>query len=839
MKTSYRRLKSLARALGLGVCALGAWLSLPTAEALSTREYFDVMDRQYEHLTGAPGEVTRGTGFKPYQRFRWFAQNRLDPATGSMTPGARWGAYQQMKELEAQYGTRSETWFSLGPVNVAGRCLAIEVHPTDPDIVYAGFASGGIWKTTDAGTTWTPLGDYLPTLSVGAIEIDLDNPDRIWIGTGEGWGNVDAVHGVGVLVSTDGGTTFEPTGFNYEMSSGRDVYELEHNPTTGTLMVAADNGLWRSTDGGTSFTQLYSSGQWTDVELKPGSSTVMYASSHSWADFGFYRSIDDGATWERITNGTPTTLVQNNRFALTPDNPEVVYWAICRGTDNMGIWKSTDGGTSFSNVFNGNHYGGQGWYDLTVDVDPLDENHVFSGGVYYYRSTNGGTSFAEHAGNVHVDFHAGAWSPSDPTHFWVGSDGGVWQSTNSGLGFADRNTGLTTLQFYAVNHADSMPTRALGGTQDNGTYLYNNSLNWTYILGGDGFFTEVDRQNPNTLYGELYYGTHYRSLDGGVHMYPKNTGITEQGPWSTPTHMDFVNPATIWTAHNTKIYRTTNSMSQWVYMNNPTGLGGGRAIHQCRAHPEVVVVCGGSKVWLTTDNGTTWIDRTSGLITTNTISDVHVHPTDPNIIVLTLQTYSSTVHQVYRTVDQGLHWEPIDATLPDEPANTIEIDPQHPTWYFLGTDLGVYVSFDAGGSWLPFNTGLPHVVVSDLRIHDSARLLRAGTHGRGLWEVDISNLSASAVDDDGRVAVQPLALRIYGNPAADQVTIRYGLRAAGQATLGIFDLEGREVRALVDRFEQPIVGHVDVDVSGLPNGVYFARLSANGAERTEKLIIQR
>ncbi len=831
---------SLAAAACLVLLAVGLLAGSSQAAAWSsTREYFEMMDPKFTQFTGAPGEVTRGTGFKPYMRYRTFAEPRLDPATGSMTPGARWEVFQQMKAIEQQYGSRSETWFSLGPINVAGRCLAIEVHPTNPEIAWAGFASSGFWKTTNGGSTWTPLGDYLPTLSVGAIEVDPADPDRIWIGTGEGWGNVDAIHGVGVLVSHDGGVTFEPTGYTYAMSSGRDVYELEYNPATGTLMVAADNGLWRSTDGGATFTAIYDIGQWHDVELKPGSTSIMYASSRQWADFGFYRSTDDGATWTRITDGTPTELVQNNRFALSPSNPEVVYWAIDRGNDTMNIYKSTNGGTSFTNVFSGTHYGSQGWYDLTIDVDPQNANRVFSGGVYYYRSTNGGASFTTHAGNVHVDFHAGAWSPSHPTHFWVGSDGGVWRSTNSGDTFVDKNTGLTTLQFYAINHSDSMPTRALGGTQDNGTYLYNNNLNWDYILGGDGFFCEVDRTKPDTLYGEVYYGNHYRSVNGGQTMAPKNSGINEQGPWSTPTHMDFNDPAIIWTAHNTRIFRTTNSMNLWTYMNNPSGLGGGRSIHQCRAHPEVVVVVSGARVWLTTDNGTNWINRTSGLVTANTISDVHVHPTDPNTFVITCQTYSSNVNQVHKTTDQGLTWFPIDEGLPNEPCNTIEMDPQNPDWYFLGTDLGVYVSFDAGANWLPFNTGLPHVVVADLRIHNTARLLRAGTHGRGLWEVDISTLSPTAVDEFQGKPVQPLTLRIFGTPATSQTTIRYGIREPGQVNLGLFDLQGREVRSLVNNFEYPIIGHVDVDVSDLPNGVYFARLRANGSEVSQKLVVQK
>jgi hypothetical protein len=378
----------------------------------------------------------------------------------------------------------------------------------------------------------------------------------------------------------------------------------------------------------------------------------------------------------------------------------------------------------------------------------------------------------------------------------------------------------------------------LGGTQDNGTWLYNNSFTWSWVLGGDGFFTEIDRSNTQYMYSEVYNGTHYRSTNGGTNFYPKNTGITEGGPWETPTWMDYTNPAIIWTAHNSTIFRTTDRMNTWVDMNNPTGLGGGRSIHQCYDVPSTVVVLGGARVWVTTDNGTTWANKTGSMTTGNTLSDVFVHPHDPNIMVVTLETYSSTIHQVYKTIDGGLNWTAIDAGLPDEPCNAIEMDLQNPDHYFVGTDLGVYYSPDAGATWVPFNTGLPHVVVDDMRLQNSARLLRVSTHGRGMWECDISGLGESATPGPAQT-VQPMTLRIYGNPASDRTSIRYGTRRPGRIHLAIYDAQGREVKKVLDEQNYGYLGTVDVDVRDLPNGVYFARLSSGGDERSAKLVIDR
>jgi photosystem II stability/assembly factor-like uncharacterized protein len=818
-------------------------MSLIPAAALggTMRDFFREWDARYAQFIGRmPSEVnTSGTGFKPYMRFKDFFERRLGP-DDDLVPGARWRAFQQLREME-QRGRAGATWFSLGPVNVAGRCLAIEVHPQNSAIVYAGFASGGLWKSTDGGNTWMPLGDDLPTLAVSAIEIDPNNPDRIWIGTGEGWGNIDAVHGVGLLRSTDGGQTWETTGYNYEMNANRDVYELEYNPVTGTLLLAADNGLYRSTDGGDTFDAIFTLGQWKDVELQRGSSNVVFACAHAMAEAGFYRSTDDGLTWTRITAGTPTSDMGNMRFALTDADPNIIYWAIAKGGGQMkGIWKSTDGGLSFSQVYvpGQNHYLTQGWYNLTIDVSPTDPDIVFSGGVYFFKSTNGGSSFVQFANNIHVDHHATAWDPSNPNIFWVGSDGGVWRSVNGGTSFQDKNNGLVTLQFYAMNHSVTLPTRALGGTQDNGTWVYNNSQNWSYVLGGDGFFTEVDYQDENIVYAELYYGEHYRSMNGGPGMYPINNGITEAGPWSTPTHMDFSDPATLYTAHNTTVFKTTNRGNSWFPITTESIYGSGTSIHQCRNQPDVLVVTSKLKVWVSTDHGATWEDRSSGLITGSSISDVHVHPDDPNIILVTLSSYNPNLHQIYKTTDQGLSWFPIDEGLPDEPINSVEIDPSHPDWYFIGTDLGVYVSFDAGATWTPFNVGLPHAVVADIRIHDQGRFLRAATHGRGMWEVDISNLNPSDVGS-GEVRVEPLMLRVMGNPANGRTTLRYGLREPGQVRLGLYDVRGRLLRTLVDRFAYPALDNVELDVADLPSGLYFVRLEAHGRAVTRKVVVQR
>jgi photosystem II stability/assembly factor-like uncharacterized protein len=298
--------------------------------------------------------------------------------------------------------------------------------------------------------------------------------------------------------------------------------------------------------------------------------------------------------------------------------------------------------------------------------------------------------------------------------------------------------------------------------------------------------------------------------------------------------MDYSDPNTLWTAHNSLLFKTTNRGTNWAAVPGFSFLRGGVSIHQCLEHPEVMGMLSANKIYISTDHGVTWNERTGG----QGLSDIAIDPVDPNVVLVTQAVYSSTTPTVRKSTDQGLTWSACDAGLPDEPANTIEIDPLHHDWYFLGTDLGVYVSLDAGATWWPFNTGLPHVVVADLRLHASGRFLRAATHGRGMWEVDLSDLDAGASVGEHPV-VQPITLRILGNPSADVTTLRYGIRQAGRVELSLYDANGRLVKNLIDRFEYPVMGSVDLSVKDLAPGVYFARLQANGATVSQKLIVQK
>ena len=823
-----------ATAVALSVTGVHAQIS---GEAKTTRDLLDEMGRYYDELLpDTRPETVAGSGYKPFKRYEWFMETRLGDAA-DLPVGGRLAAWESLKGMEQERGG-FPSWFQLGPTNVAGRCLAIAVDPTDSNVVYAGFASGGIWKTTDGGANWTPLGDDLPSMSVSAIAIDESNPSTLWIGTGEGWGNVDAIHGVGILKSTDGGLTWNTTGFTYAIAAGLDVFRLEYEETTGVLLAAVENGLWRSDDGAATFTEVMESGSWPDVKLKPGTTDTYYAISRGWTGQGGYKSTDTGLTWTLMEGGAPTTSVTNGRLAVSPANPAYVYWSFDINGTGIRFYRSTDSGATWTLRSTQSHDGsfGQGWYDLTITVDPQNAETVWSGGVELYRSTNGATSFSQIAGNVHVDHHEGVFDPSDPERMWVGSDGGVYLSTNGGTSYIPRNAGLVTLQFYAMNQSMTDPNLAFGGTQDNGTWRYTGGPSFGQVLGADGFECEVSTDNQ-LIFAEIYNGFHYRSTNGGGFL-PANSGITDDGPWQTPTHMDYSNSTRTWTAHNLQIWRTTNSGSNWTSVLG-SGVGGGRSIDQSYNNPAYVWVVAGTRVFLSTDTGATFT-QVSTLSTANSITDITVHPNDGLTAMVCTGTYSSSVPRVLRTTDGGANWTDMTNNLPGEGAQSITYKYDEPNIVFLGTDLGCYVSFDEGGTWEPFNVGLPYVICDDLRWHPDG-FLRVATHGRGMWEVDITGLSPSTAVEPASGTLAPLTMRILGNPAGPETSssIRFGLREAGRAKIGLYDVNGRMVRLLLDRQVEAKVDFIEVNTKTLASGVYFARLDVGEDSVTQKLVVKR
>lgn len=837
---------ALSIAVGLGGLApqeaVGQVLSLQDEKAL-WQDHFKSIDT-----------TVKGSGWKPFSRWLWFYGQRVDAVTGTIPAGSRWNAYIEQQKLserarQNQGLNPTAVWTSLGPVNIAGRCTPIAIDPLDHNHLLVGSASGGLWTSADAGASWEPVDDNLPTLAVGAILFDENDPNIVYIGTGEGNFSADAVFGVGVLRSTDGGLTWSPygTGLDWQIGDGKCVEKLAMDPSTGAIIAATTAGIYRL-DGGV-WTQTLA-GTATGLLRHPTDTSLFYAAlgrTSGGATNGFYKSTDDGLTWTEITAGWPTTHGRCD-IAQCTSQPNILYAGISNtGGALLGIYKTTDGGDNWVLAYNtDNHYSSQGWYDLVIAVDPSNPDKVYSGGVDLWLSTDGAATFTHQTrwdlppGDpqyVHADQHGWAFHPDDPNHVYACCDGGVFQSFDSGVNWEEITTGMTTMQFYDIDVAQNDVGLSMGGTQDNGTNVTSGTTTWMRSLGGDGFHCNIDYTKPDTMYMEYYNGNHYRSYNRGVTIGRIMGGIGEGGAWDTPVHLDYTNTAILYTAHN-KIYKTTNRGGLWTAKTG-TLPGQGTTIAQSASNPNVLYAGYSAvrNIHRSTDRGETWAPVTATGLPNRSITRIKVHPTDPNTLFSSYSGFST--NNVWKSTDAGATWTSIGGNLPALPVSALAVDPQDPNVIYAGTDLGVWRTEDGGLNWLPYGVGLPNAVIGDLKIVENQRLLRAGTYGRGLWETTLTAGGASSVQESETPAPGVSVVNVFPNPLRiDQATVRFTLPTAGRVRVQLFDASGRLIETPLDRDLGPGTHRVEWP-SRAPSGVYFVKVHQGKQTSSSKLIIER
>jgi len=825
-----------------------ASLAAAQPAAQPTFEFREWADRMGAYFDANPElKTTPSSGWKPYNRAKWFNEQRM--VNGEDIPaGARWDAFL-VKRSREQFARKNATatWFSLGPVNFAGRMLDIDFDPTNPTIMYAGAASGGIWKSTNSGLNWFPLDDELPTLAVGAVAVCPSDPNIILIGTGEPTNNIDRVGGVGILRSTDAGLTWSPTTVVYGISSGEGFNAVEFNAAGTVVLAAGQDSLWRSTDQGATWAVTSQAGSWTDIDWVSTSNDSVYALRSGIGSAGnrVRRSADGGLTWSvagGAAQGLPDPLLWGRgKVAITPANSQYIYLHLADLDGNfMGLYRTTNGGTSWTlrnNTLGGQGYGAQAWYNNTLVADPDNAERVILGATPLFRSNNGGTSFSTIAGSVHVDHHAAVYRPGSSAVLWVGTDGGVYESTDDGTSWFDRNAGLTTYQFYDICVSQSDQFRAWGGTQDNGTDRWVNSTTWLNGLGADGMVCNGHPTIATTVYGEIQFGDHRKSINGGAGWSDFNSGIIGAGDWVTPVEIDAQDGNHLYTSANgvegvgRGLYRCTNGAS-WVNVDSI----GATSIAISPVNGDIVWSLQVSGCRVSTDDGATWNPASPFGLPIGSGTKILGDPVDANTVYATFSGYTAGNAHIVRSTDLGATWQDVTGDFPSQPVNTMAIDPMAPTNWFIGTDVGVWHSSNGGVNWNPYEVGFPNAVVADLEIHNTGRKLRAGTHGRGMWEVDITDAGSTGVP-----LGSPSALLFEApapNPLTNETLLRYAARRPGESlSLKIFDVQGRLVTNVAEHAADGIVREVLWRTNGVANGVYFALLRAGTEEKTQKLVV--
>ncbi len=725
-------------------------------------------------VLGYSADDKKNEGWRIEQRQKWAA----DVRGLSTEPNAKQQREQEVHALRTKSLQRmaiataaGETWSEMGPSamnmagwsfgKVSGRSNAITPDPNDENIVYFGSASGGVWKTINGGTSWTPMFDQVGTLPIGAITIDPSNSSRVWVGTGDkNQGCLGAYLGQGVSLSADGGASW-----TQKNGSGSTVMPLS---IVNTIAVSSANanqilaggfgscdangsltngGVYRSADGGNTWSQVLT-GKVEDMMFVPGTNTV-FASVQG---VGVSKSTNGGATWVTSSSGiTPAT--GRMRLAMAPSNTQVMY-----ALNGAKLFKTTNGAASWTTA-NSSACEGQCTYNQAISVNPTDPNKILVGSIRHALSTNGGTTLTYLTSSwgtgqkVHQDTHVLTWSKTNANRFWVGTDGGVWRSDDSGTNYVNLNANLNVTLFYDVAVDFSSGDRMFGGAQDNSSSGRTTSNLWglTYA-SGDGFMNAIDPSNPNVVLQTSYpngYPSIVRSTTGGANNSFNDlptTGLTSSSnfPWVTPMATAGTK---VWTSSDVVYVGTTSAASfSWSALSG--NLGGAPTVLAPKQNGTSYILYVGTaagKVFYSSNAGVAGatLSNVTGNLAAGRVSDIAIDPNNNSRVFVTRSNFSGS--HLFRSTTGGNTWSAVGAGLPAVPAHTVAIDPVNTQRIFVGTDIGAYESNDGGDNFVPFNAGLPlGVIVQDLEISATPHVMVAATYGRGAWKVTLLGSSNQA-----------------------------------------------------------------------------------------------
>jgi photosystem II stability/assembly factor-like uncharacterized protein len=832
-----------------------------------------ILSAHFAYAQGSPPGEEKDAGRRrddPAKRAEWNAMLRRD-RDGRVLSENRLKALRQACELPvdpsmatAPTGTfvRSDTgpsvpaaatfagtaWQSVGPMpiqfypyyppyqygNVGGRVDAIAIHPTDPSIILIGSATGGIWKSTNAGQTWRPVSDTAPALAISHVAFSPVNPSVVYAATGEAdngtqdsnlAGSLGTYLGGGLLKSTDGGETWFRVDTNlppeaiisrvipHPTDAQKVVVGLFRTPNfaTGGFSIG---GIYRSTNGGVTFTSTYSH-RIVDLVQDPNAPDRLFLSTggcNGCSTYGVLVSTDFGATWQG-TSLSFSSALGYIKLGISRTNPAVLYASVLAtdlthsGSPNAGIYISQNGGATWQKKsFNscmcpasgsscGDNGSNQCDYDHFISPDPLNPSTVYFGSISLYKSTDSGASWVRKVDvytttgvvTVHPDQHTGVFSASGA--LLLGNDGGVYRSSDGANTFENLNATLNATQFNSIGLHPTNPEFAFGGTQDNGNPRYTGALRWTDQTGGDGGFNLIRRDSPDQiLNGYTGTGMNFSSDFGEYFEYLDSctsdpTTITidcnDNVAFYPPAVAMAKSPSAVLFGTSRVWYNATFGAdpSQWQALTSTplTSTSGDYLTALDAPGDENGGVWAGSRTghlyfWPPGDSN---IYSVASGLPSAVVTKVLSASADGRTAYVTFGGYlGSPSSHVFRTTNGGTSWTNVSSNLPDVPVLTMAIDPNDPTDLFIGTDVGVFRSTNSGASWVSYNAGLPNVSVYDLKFHAGTKDLWAATYGRGVWRVK----AGSAVPQGLKLSQNRVLVTVdWQNPYSGQWGTAYAI----------------------------------------------------------------
>ncbi|MFQ5446537.1 MAG: T9SS type A sorting domain-containing protein [Saprospiraceae bacterium] len=800
--------------------------------------------------------------------------------TGVIPEKAHYAAWQESRDMaEAAPANRAvEPWETMGPHNRGGRTLNLAFNPQNANTMYAGAASGGLWRSYIGGVgvlAWERVETGFPVLGVSIITFMPGDSMQMFIGTGEVYNYLAAGTGaayrrtrgsvgIGILRSTDGGQTWEKSlDFSYDQNKG--VWDIVVAPSDHNIVYAATtDGVYKSTDGGDTWNWVLDVVQATDLVVHPAdpNKVVVACGNFQSPGYGIYRTTDGGTFWYKISNGLPTGYKGKTQLAMAPSNPDILYASIGNGFSSADgaswLCRSTDFGATWTLKNTTDYSKWQGWYSHDVVVHPQNPGEIIVIGIDVWKSTDGGNTLVQtstggvgfanppiegpdgNADYVHSDCHDVIYHPTNSDILYVASDGGIHRSLDGGETFASCNGSYQTAQFYnGFSNSWQNEVICMGGLQDNGTIQWNGDVTWTRVFGGDGSWSAINTIDDDIRYASWQSLNMVRTTNGGSFS---SLATAKQGPISfiAPYVLSPSEPNVLY-AGSSVVARSDNGGDNWFLTNGGNQLDGNPVLSMTISYQNSDVVYAAtapyqgnrSGVYVTQNGGTTWTDIT-GSLPDHYPMDMQTDPTDDATAYVAFSGFG-TGH-VFRTTDYGATWEDISADLPDVPTNAVEVDPLFPNNVYVGNDLGVFVSVDYGETWEAYRDGLPEaVMVFDLKVSPANRKLRAATHGIGAFQRDLLEEPFVATKDV--TGPQKMDVLVSPNPVHGQAFVNYHLAGVQNVRVKVVDLSGQVVRVLFDGKQSKGEQSLALDASYLPQGTYFVNVNAGARVGVSKFLV--
>jgi photosystem II stability/assembly factor-like uncharacterized protein len=803
------------------------YLEMIEAETFTVQEIINNAETYFETK-----DKGRGSGYVQFKRWEYNAtrlmnENGMLPSiTETLTEVETFNAY--LNETSGNRQPLNDNWEELGPSDWnattswnpgVGRITSIAIDPLNENHIIIGANTGGVWRTIDGGTNWTPLGDYFSNLYVYSVAMDPQDSTIYYFGSSSGL----------IYKSIDSGGTWSQLA---DLSNSL-VNKILIHPTDSNIIYASSQnaGMYMTTDGGVTWTSPISDNKCYDIEFKPGDPNVVYVSG-----YGFHKSIDGGTNFTSI-GSFPS---QAKMMGVSPDDDTIVYLLEANNGSFGAFYKSDDEGETFTELnHTGRNYfgydtagfdsGGQAPRDMDIAVNPTNINEVHIAGVLTWRSMDGGVTFENssdwvpgNAANANVGYnHADVdILLFEGTTLYSGTDGGVFKAEDTANitanYYEDITSGLGIRQFYKIGISQTTDVVITGGSQDNGSSFYTQASGWKDWIGADGMEGFVDKDNTNTMYGMIQNGGAYRTDNAAVSISYISTPAS--GNWVTPFEQDPQVTNTIYVGLR-NVHKSTNKGNSWSAISQDFG-NNLNHLKIAASNNQIMYAARSALIYKTEDGGATnWTQLSSpgGII-----NSIAIHPTNPNKIAVA----TNNSNKVFVSEDGGVTWINYKFNLPNFSALALVWDNHSNDGLYLGMNYGLFYIDNTFTEWQPYNNNLPNVIINELEINSVDEKIYAASYGRGVWASPIAPfvLSVNSFLSEEDVLMFP-------NPTID--TIKFTFNKGTEADFSVFDVLGK---LIIYQPNISITEEHSMDVSKLNKGVYFIRINSDAGSVTKKLI---